>query len=660
MEGKFEKAIGSMSLLECAMSDAAKVKAFERKTRDQPSRTCSPHANHPTTSTANSSSTSENPSDSASKMSATSTAPMDHSTTTTSRTDANNSSSFSTPTTTAATQQQQQQRTQAQRDREFRAQQTATTVENKNSNAGLHHNSSSSPMPSHAGGHHPQFFHSGVPNNSHNPVSTSSDPTFLAPSSNGLTGASTFASVHQLHNLQTQGLGKNETEVPHYLGGLQQQHQRFLVNGGGGAANNYTAGHGGKKAAAAAASTNLPPSSLPTGLNGAKIANYVKGHNSNNSNRSAAHKTPQFSIYTNGKLLPRQLNFDPEIEIDRNDVCYLRGHTSEVFICAWNPNPKVIWLLPDLVTAQPGFGEASTPTSNLYSENVQPPPNKDVTSLDWNAHGDLLATGCYDGYARVWSTDGRLLYTLGAHKGPIFALKWNRRGDKILSAGVDKTTIVWDPIRGEKQIQQFMFHTSSALDVDWITDDTFASCSTDRCIHICKIGADRPIKTFQGHANEVNAISYDPVTQLLASCSDDRTLKIWKMSSDLPVFDVFAHDKEIYTIKWSPRGRILASASFDHLVKLWDVEKQVCLRTLSKHTDPVYSVAFSPNTKYIASGSFDRSVYIWDIETGKVVLSYTGADTNGGIFEVDWNIRGDRLAASASDGTLILFDIRFH
>jgi hypothetical protein len=33
---------------------------------------------------------------------------------------------------------------------------------------------------------------------------------------------------------------------------------------------------------------------------------------------------------------------------------------------------------------------------------------------------------------------GRLRYTLGAHKGPIFALKWNQRGDHILSAGVDK------------------------------------------------------------------------------------------------------------------------------------------------------------------------------------------------------------------------------
>ena len=52
--------------------------------------------------------------------------------------------------------------------------------------------------------------------------------------------------------------------------------------------------------------------------------------------------------------------------------------------------------------------------------------------------GTLLATGSYDGYARIWTTDGRLASTLGQHKGPIFALKWNKKGNYILSAGVDK------------------------------------------------------------------------------------------------------------------------------------------------------------------------------------------------------------------------------
>ena len=38
-----------------------------------------------------------------------------------------------------------------------------------------------------------------------------------------------------------------------------------------------------------------------------------------------------------------------------------------------------------------------------------------------------------------------------------------------------------------------------ALDVDWQSNTSFASCSTDQCIHVCKLASDKPVKTFQGH-----------------------------------------------------------------------------------------------------------------------------------------------------------------
>ena len=79
-------------------------------------------------------------------------------------------------------------------------------------------------------------------------------------------------------------------------------------------------------------------------------------------------------------------------------------------------------------------------------------------SFVFQCDGSLLATGSYDGYARIWSTEGRLVSTLGQHKGPIFALKWNKKGNYILSAGVDKTTIIWDAQSGECK-QQFPFHS---------------------------------------------------------------------------------------------------------------------------------------------------------------------------------------------------------
>uniref|UniRef100_A0A8C4INT4 Transducin beta like 1 X-linked n=1 Tax=Dicentrarchus labrax TaxID=13489 RepID=A0A8C4INT4_DICLA len=365
------------------------------------------------------------------------------------------------------------------------------------------------------------------------------------------------------------------------------------------------------------------------------------------------------------------MEMDVDVEIPASKATVLRGHESEVFICAWNP-------VSDLLAS--GSGDSTARIWNLNENNnsnstqlvlrhcireggQDVPSNKDVTSLDWNSEGTLLATGSYDGFARIWTKDGNLASTLGQHKGPIFALKWNKKGNSILSAGVDKTTIIWDAHTGEAK-QQFPFHSAPALDVDWQNNTTFASCSTDMCIHVCRLGSDRPLKTFQGHTNEVNAIKWDPSGMLLASCSDDMTLKIWSMKQESCVHDLQAHSKEIYTIKWSPTGPgtsnpnsniMLASASFDSTVRLWDVERGVCIHTLTKHQEPVYSVAFSPDGKHLASGSFDKCVHIWNTTTGALVHSYRGT---GGIFEVCWNSTGDKVGASASDGSVCVLDLR--
>ncbi|MBN3285642.1 TBL1X protein, partial [Polyodon spathula] len=372
------------------------------------------------------------------------------------------------------------------------------------------------------------------------------------------------------------------------------------------------------------------------------------------------------------------MEIDGDVDIPASKATVLRGHESEVFICAWNP-------VSDLLAS--GSGDSTARIWNL-NENGNSgstqlvlrhcireggqdvPSNKDVTSLDWNSDGTLLATGSYDGFARIWTKDGKnvidagnLASTLGQHKGPIFALKWNKKGNCILSAGVDKTTIIWDAHTGEAK-QQFPFHSAPALDVDWQNNTTFASCSTDMCIHVCRLGCDRPVKTFQGHTNEVNAIKWDPSGMLLASCSDDMTLKVWSMKQDNCVHDLQAHNKEIYTIKWSPTGPgtsnpnsniMLASASFDSTVRLWDVERGVCIHTLTKHQEPVYSVAFSPDGKYLASGSFDKCVHIWNTMSGSLVHSYRGT---GGIFEVCWNSMGDKVGASASDGSVSVLDLQ--
>lgn len=87
---------------------------------------------------------------------------------------------------------------------------------------------------------------------------------------------------------------------------------------------------------------------------------------------------------------------------------------------------------------------------------------------------------------------------LNRHRGPIFSLKWNKKGEYLLSGSVDKTAIIWNAKSGEVE-QVFEFHTAPTLDVDWKDDTSFATCSTDKMIYVCELGKPRPVKTFQGH-----------------------------------------------------------------------------------------------------------------------------------------------------------------
>lgn len=348
-------------------------------------------------------------------------------------------------------------------------------------------------------------------------------------------------------------------------------------------------------------------------------------------------------------------------EILGSQVQFLTGHGGEVFSCCWNPTENLLASGSGDKTARIWEVSSRNPSSVELHHPLE--KEKDVTTLDWNPDGSLLATGSYDGLARIWTKDGVCQQSLMGHAGPIFSLKWNKKGDLLLTGSLDRTAIVWNAKAGAIK-QQFSFHSAPILDVDWKSSNIFATSSSDKTIHIAKVGEESPIKSFVGHTDEVNCIKWDPQGKLLVSCSDDTTAKVWTLSQDTCVFDLRQHTKEIYTVKWAPLGpntanphhpQLLATASFDTTIRLWEMERGECVRVLKGHTQAVYSLAFSPDGKYLASGSFDKRVIIWSIPAGKLVRTF---EASGGIFEVCWNKDGDLLAACTEDKLVTVLNLR--
>jgi len=291
-----------------------------------------------------------------------------------------------------------------------------------------------------------------------------------------------------------------------------------------------------------------------------------------------------------------------------------------------------------------------------------------VNSVSWSPDGTRLATGNQDGMARVWdATGGRALLALMGDADPVLSVSWSRDGTRLATGGEDNTARVWDAASG-RELLTLTGHTSWVTSVSWSPDGTrLATGSMDGTAKVWDAAGGRELLTLKGHTSYVYSVSWSPDGTRLATGGEDNTARVWDAAGGRELLTLKGHTKRVNSVSWSPDGNRLATGSFDGTAKVWEAAGGRVLFTLKGHTGEVgsvswspidqplaMSVSWSPDGTRLATGSGDGTAKVWDAAGGRELLTLKGH--SNGVNSVAWSPDGTRLATGSSDGTAKVSD----
>ncbi len=300
-----------------------------------------------------------------------------------------------------------------------------------------------------------------------------------------------------------------------------------------------------------------------------------------------------------------------------------RGHTDRIPAIAWHPRQSLLLSVSWDATARLWSPRQRDPLAIVRDHNEQ------ATLATWSPTGEYFATVDAQAYLRLWRWQGTQVESVFAeqeHTDEIYAIAFDRTGQRLASAGADRLIRVWDIPSGQLQLGP-LFQPRQSL-----------ACYRDR--------EDR----------------------LILAGAPDGELHCWDADSgkELPPWHAEQASCDTISVAVSPNGRWLAAGGIDAEIRIYDTHAHRLAQRLDPTRGPLVTLAFARHSDLLAAnGGQDGTVWIWRISAGEPILLIPEAAEGCSIEVVDfhpnarWVACGgvDWLATGGSDGAVCLWDI---
>ncbi|NUQ65403.1 MAG: protein kinase [Pirellulales bacterium] len=227
--------------------------------------------------------------------------------------------------------------------------------------------------------------------------------------------------------------------------------------------------------------------------------------------------------------------------------------------------------------------------------------------------------------------------TLRGHTRPVHAVAWSPDGQRLASAGSDRTIRIWNVESPEPEGKGRGSRVESR--------EPEGKSRGSRVESRLGIANQEP-RVLQGHFLPIGSVAWSPDGKQLASGGNDSVIRIWDTQTGKQVDVLPGHPRDnVRWVLWSPDGRRLVSTGEQKgTLKIWDIVDRKELYASSGWLSGFRPGGWSPDSQKFAWVSLDGTVRCCEAETGKETAVYRIQPAGSGIL-LSWGLDGRLRAA---------------
>lgn len=273
-----------------------------------------------------------------------------------------------------------------------------------------------------------------------------------------------------------------------------------------------------------------------------------------------------------------------------------------------------------------------------------------VTGLAPSGNGQLLATGGEDHAVRFWNVaDGKPVGALGAHAGTVAAVAFHPNNTLAVSAGHDGLLKFWQlPVAAPRAVAA---HADAVGAVALSPDGNLVvSGGADRAVRVGNLGNGQAVRQLAGASAAVTSLTASGLWT--AAGTADRWLLVWNSADGALLSQSIAHAGPVTAVAISPQNNQMVTAGGDGVLKRWALP--VGPARTAAHPDAVLAAALSRDGQRLYTAAADRVVRAWTLVNNQFQPARPFPAHAAPVTAIAVSANGQLLAAAGKDGNVRL------